>query len=82
MKWEWLRIYQDTLTSEASLKGDVVEIKKKILPGSLKRMVTVGNAGRDGWEVLGSWATGTGLGNWTSIILSGDPRLKSCCSKL
>lgn len=80
MKWEWLHTYQDSLTSGASLKGDV-EVNK-ILPGSLKRIVTVGNAGRDVWEVLGRWATGTGLGNWTTIISSGNPLLKSCCSKL
>lgn len=34
-------MYQDSLTSGASLKGDVVEVNK-ILPGSLERMVSVG----------------------------------------
>lgn len=40
-------IYQDSLTFGVSLKGDVVKVNK-VLPSSLKRIVTVGSAGRDG----------------------------------
>lgn len=40
-------IYQDSLTFGVSLKGDVVKVNK-VLPSSLKRIVTVGSPGRDG----------------------------------